>query len=69
MRDICPDRESFYLSLYVLYHTPGHVVISNFKDEKIIYILHRYGLNTPLDITLKRYNRESERVNCLVVKG
>ena len=50
---ICADRESLYLSLYVLYHTPGHAKISKIKEDKIIYILQRYGL---------RYNRESERV-------
>ena len=41
LQDICADRESPSLSLYVSYHTPGHVVISKIKDDKIIYILQR----------------------------
>ena len=62
MQDICADQEFFYMSSYVLCHNPGHVVISKIKDDKVIYMLQMDSLNPPLDVTLKRYNRESERV-------
>ena len=43
LQDRCADRESLYMSLFVLCHTPGHGVISKIKDDKIIYILQRYA--------------------------
>ena len=42
MQDISSDRESLYLSLYDLYHTPEKI-----KDDKIIYILQQYRRNRP----------------------
>ena len=42
-RDICADCESFYLSLYVLHHTPEVFLISKIKDDKPFTYFKRMG--------------------------
>ena len=52
MKDTCADRESPYLSLYIVYHTPESFVISKLKDDKPFMYCKR------LYITLLMHSRQ-----------